>query len=116
MLITIILTMMLMVMIVMVMVMVVMMMVMVMMVMVMVIVMVMVMTTMEKIIHANKVLSLLLLLFCNLRLFSNYHLSAAFAFINYLLPAAFMTQGKIDLRNESGRPMKVKVVGEVLEK
>ena len=28
----------------------------------------------------------------------------------------FMTQGKIDLRNESGRPMKVKVVGEVSEK
>ena len=27
-----------------------------------------------------------------------------------------MTQGKIDLRNESGRPMKVKVVGEVSEK
>ena len=27
-----------------------------------------------------------------------------------------MTQGKIDLRNESGRPMKVKVVGEVLNK
>ena len=26
------------------------------------------------------------------------------------------TQGKIDLRNESGRPMKVKVVGEVSEK
>ena len=26
-----------------------------------------------------------------------------------------MTQGKIDLRNESGRPMKVKVVGEVSE-
>ena len=54
-----------------------------------VMVMVMLMTTMEKIIHANKVLSLLLLLFCNLRLFSNYHLSAAFSFINYLLPAAF---------------------------
>ena len=29
---------------------------------------------------------------------------------------ADMTQGKIDLRNESGRPMKVKVVGEVSEK
>ena len=29
---------------------------------------------------------------------------------------AHMTQGKIDLRNESGRPMKVKVVGEVSEK
>ena len=28
----------------------------------------------------------------------------------------FKTQGKIDLRNESGRPMKVKVVGEVSEK
>ena len=28
----------------------------------------------------------------------------------------FMTQGKIDLRNESGRAMKVKVVGEVSEK
>ena len=28
----------------------------------------------------------------------------------------YMTQGKIDLRNESGRPMKVKVVGEVSEK
>ena len=28
----------------------------------------------------------------------------------------FMTQGKIDLRNESGRPMKVKVVREVSEK
>ena len=28
----------------------------------------------------------------------------------------FQTQGKIDLRNESGRPMKVKVVGEVSEK
>ena len=55
-----------------------------------VMVMVMLMTTMEKIIHANKVLSLLLLLFCNLGLFSNYHLSAAFAFINYLLPAAFI--------------------------
>ena len=27
-----------------------------------------------------------------------------------------MTQGKIDLRNESGRPMKVKVAGEVSEK
>ena len=27
-----------------------------------------------------------------------------------------MTQGKIDLRNESGRPMKVKVVREVSEK
>ena len=27
-----------------------------------------------------------------------------------------MTQGKIDLRNESGRPMKVKVVGGVSEK
>ena len=27
-----------------------------------------------------------------------------------------MTQGKIDLINESGRPMKVKVVGEVSEK
>ena len=26
-----------------------------------------------------------------------------------------MTQGKIDLRNESGRPTKVKVVGEVSE-
>ena len=60
------------------------------MVMVIVMVMVMVMTAMEKIIHANKVLSLLLLLFCNLRLFSNYHLSAAFSFINYLLPAAFI--------------------------
>ena len=57
---------------------------------VMVMVMVMLMTAMEKIIHANKVLSLLLLLFCNLRLFSNYHLSAAFSFINYLLPAAFI--------------------------
>ena len=56
---------------------------------VMVMVMVMLMTAMEKIIHANKVLSLLLLLFCNLRLFSNYHLSAAFSFINYLFPAAF---------------------------
>ena len=29
---------------------------------------------------------------------------------------AFKTQGKIDLRNESGRPMKVKVVGGVSEK
>ena len=29
---------------------------------------------------------------------------------------AHKTQGKIDLRNESGRPMKVKVVGEVSEK
>ena len=29
---------------------------------------------------------------------------------------AVRTQGKIDLRNESGRPMKVKVVGEVSEK
>ena len=28
----------------------------------------------------------------------------------------YKTQGKIDLRNESGRPMKVKVVGEVSEK
>ena len=27
-----------------------------------------------------------------------------------------MTQGKIDLRNEAGRPMKVKVGGEVSEK
>ena len=31
-------------------------------------------------------------------------------------PVNIMTQGKIDLRNESGRPMKVKVVGEVSEK
>ena len=30
--------------------------------------------------------------------------------------ATSKTQGKIDLRNESGRPMKVKVVGEVSEK
>ena len=30
--------------------------------------------------------------------------------------APVKTQGKIDLRNESGRPMKVKVVGEVSEK
>ena len=28
----------------------------------------------------------------------------------------YKTQGKIDLRNESGRPMNVKVVGEVSEK
>ena len=28
----------------------------------------------------------------------------------------YKTQGKIDLRNESGRPMKVKVVGGVSEK
>ena len=31
-------------------------------------------------------------------------------------PILAKTQGKIDLRNESGRPMKLKVVGEVSEK
>ena len=32
------------------------------------------------------------------------------------LTERYTTQGKIALRNESGRPMKVKVVGEVSEK
>ena len=38
------------------------------------------------------------------------------SFKHFLFVYLRMTQGKIDLRNKSGRPMKVKVVGEVSEK
>ena len=40
----------------------------------------------------------------------------AIRMICFEITITYMTQGKIDLRNESGRPKKVKVVGEVSEK
>ena len=48
-----------------------------------------------------------------------FHIALLILSVKAFLHAArspAMTQGKIDLRNESGRPMKVKVVGEVSEK
>ena len=45
-----------------------------------------------------------------------FQYSCLFVFGKQYSLVLLTTQGKIDLRNESGRPMKVKVVGEVSEK
>ena len=49
---------------------------------------------------------------------SYYHIFIMFLCYHVIMFLCYhvKTQGKIDLRNESGRPMKVKVVGEVSEK
>ena len=54
---------------------------------------------------------------CRFNFANPYILKLTYLIIHLLIYTYYVrTQGKIDLRNESGRPMKVKVVGGVSEK